>query len=136
MRAFFYYPMILAGLLASTLFAAVPAAANVVTFHFYGAEDCPPCMAFKRDGLPIVQQSAANGGYAVRDNVIRRTREIQTIGVFGGADPVLRRAAERLDIVYPPIFFVTRGETILSVHGHDWRAAMQQAEIAAKTATN
>lgn len=117
-------------------FAAIAATPSKVKFYFYGAEDCPPCMAFKRDGLPIVQQSAAEAGYEVSDNVIRRTANIGEVGIFGEADPILRRAALQMNRLYPPVFFVTRGDQIVSLHGHDWRAAMRQAELTAFAATN
>lgn len=43
--------------------SAATAEVSQITFHFYGAEDCPPCMAFKRKGLPVVEQSARASGY-------------------------------------------------------------------------
>lgn len=136
MRDFAYFPLLIAALLVAAIHTAAPAQATGVTFHFYGADDCPPCVAFKRDGLPVVEQSASAAGYLVSANMIAKTRDVPTIGAYGATDPVLRLAAERLDRVYPPIFFVTRGGRIHSVHGHDWRAAMQSAEIAAQSTTN
>lgn len=136
MRDLGYYPLIMMALVALILQVTSPAAANNVTFHFYGAEDCGACMAFKRDGLPVVERSATAKGFAVSANIIPKTRDVPAVGIFGEADPILRVAARQLDYVYPPIFFVTRGETVLSVHGHDWRAALRQAEIAAQATTN
>ena len=136
MRSFAYYPLVLVTLLIGVLQTTAPAAPDGVTFYFYGAEDCPPCMAFKRDGLPVVEEAAAEAGFAVSANVIRNTRDIESIGVFGATDPILRKAGRRLDRVYPPIFFVTRGDTVLSVHGHDWRAALREARSVSRTATN
>lgn len=109
-----------------------PGAADV-TFHFYGAEDCPPCMAFKRNHLPDVTAVAEELGFTVAVNVIERTRDVATVGSFGETDPVLRKAAPQLRRVYPPVFFVTEGSVLLSVHGDDWRgafeAARRQAEL-------
>lgn len=104
------------------------AAAEPVTFHFYGAEDCPPCMAFKRDHLAHVQAEGQDRGFAVEDNVIRRTRDVPKEGVYGDRDAILRLAAPQLDYVYPPIFFVSKGGEIMSVHGHDWAAALKAAQ--------
>lgn len=118
----------------SPAFASDPAAR--VTFHFYGAEDCPPCMAFKRDGLPVVEASASAAGYAVADNMIRRTADVGTPGAFGEADPILRRAGQQMSYVYPPIFFVTLNGEVHSLHAFDWRAAMRSAEAAARETTN
>lgn len=102
-------------------------ATGAVTFHFYGAEDCPPCMAFKRDHLAEVRAEGNALGFAVEDNVIPRTRDVPTPGVYGERDPILRLAAPHLKFVYPPIFFVSQAGGIVSVHGHDWRAAMEAA---------
>ncbi|MDE0695333.1 MAG: hypothetical protein OXH76_05810 [Boseongicola sp.] len=99
-----------------------------VAFHFYGAEDCPPCMAFKRSGLPIVIAAAENAGFRVAVNVITKTRDVATPGAFGDTDAILREAAKQLDAVYPPIFFVTRYGTVVSVHGSDWQRAQESAE--------
>ncbi|WP_291732014.1 hypothetical protein [Leisingera sp. F5] len=102
-------------------------AAGAVTFHFYGAEDCPPCMAFKRDHLAGVKAEGGALGFEVEDNVIRRTRDVPTPGVYGERDPILRLAAPQLEFVYPPIFVVSQAGRIVSVHGHDWRAALDSA---------
>ena len=118
----------------SQIAAGKPAASDI-TFHFYGAENCPPCMAFKRNHLPNVTAVAEEMGFSVASNVIARTRDVATVGSFGEADPILREAAPQLRRVYPPIFFVTQGDDVLSVHGADWRAAFeaaqQQAELTA-----
>ena len=107
-----------------------------VTFHFYGAENCPPCMAFKRDGLPVVKASGEALDYGVAENLIARTRDIGEVGIYGETDALLREAGEQLPRVYPPIFFVTRGDEILSVNGADWRKAMAFAGAAAQTTAN
>jgi thiol-disulfide isomerase/thioredoxin len=99
-----------------------------IVFHFYGAEDCGPCMAFKRSGLPIVKASAARSGFSVAANIIPKTRDVATIGAYGDADATLRAAAPMLEFVYPPIFFVSRDGEVVSVHGVDWEAALQSAE--------
>lgn len=103
-----------------------------VTFHFYGAKDCPPCMAFKRDGLPIVQAAAAKSGFRIAVNIIDRTQNVATLGSYGSADAMLRRAGVRLKRMYPPIFFVTRSGQILDVHDANWRAALARAKQDAK----
>ena len=99
-----------------------------VTFHFYGAKDCPPCMAFKRDGLPVVRTAAAKLRFEIAVNVIEHTRDVATPGSYGPADAILRRAGARLKMMYPPIFFVTRSDRIVEVHDADWRAALARAE--------
>lgn len=115
----------------SLIVAPDPACAGNVTFHFYGAHDCPPCMAFKRDGLPLVRYSASENGYNISENLIARTIDVPRHGSFGENDAQLREAASALDQVYPPIFFVTRDELLVSVYGDDWRAAMARAEAEA-----
>lgn len=103
-----------------------------VTFHFYGAKDCPPCMAFKRDGLPVVEAAAAQLGFQVAVNVIDRTWDVATPGSYGATDAILRRAGARMKRVYPPIFFVSHAGRVLSVHDADWRAALARAKAAAQ----
>jgi len=98
-----------------------------VTFHFYGAMDCPPCMAFKRDGLQVVESAAARFGFSVAVNLTEYTKDVATPGTYGTADGLLRQAASKLQTVYPPIFFLTKQDVIVSVHGHDWRKALDQA---------
>lgn len=112
----------------SSQIAAGQPAASDITFHFYGAENCAPCMAFKRNHLPNVTAVAEEMGFAVAANVIARTRDVATVGSFGEADPILRKAAPQLRRVYPPIFFVTDGSDVLSVHDADWRAAFEAAQ--------
>lgn len=109
-------------------FVAGPAMAeNSVVFHFYGAKDCPPCMAFKRSGLPEVETAAQEAGFTVAVNVIDKTRDVPNLGSFGDTDPILREAAEQMDVVYPPIFFVTRNSAIISIHDDDWEEALATA---------
>lgn len=103
-----------------------------VTFHFYGAKDCPPCMAFKRDGLPVVEAAAAQLGFKVAANVIDRTWDVATPGSYGATDAILRRAGARMKRVYPPIFFVSRSGRVVSVHDADWRAALTRAKAEAQ----
>lgn len=120
--------------LAATIgFGAFPAlASDAITFHFYGADNCPPCQAFKRDGLPVVNASAQAEGYSVATSMIARTEDIGTIGIYGDTDTLLRRAGTQLPRVYPPIFIVTDGDAILAAYEGDWRAAMATAEAAAE----
>lgn len=103
------------------------AADRSVTFHFYGAEDCPPCMAFKHSHLADVQAAGEAHGFGVVDNVIEKTADVPNVGSFGETDEVLRAAADQLSLVYPPIFFVTKDGAVLSVHDHDWQAALDSA---------
>lgn len=98
-----------------------------VIFHFYGAEDCPPCMAFKRNNLPDVRAEGEAHGFAVEDNIIAKTRDVPNAGAYGDRDAILRLAAPQLPLVYPPIFFVSQREEIVSVHAHDWQAALKAA---------
>lgn len=108
--------------------------AAAVTFHFYGAEDCAPCMAFKRDSLKVVKASAARAGYAVAVNVIPHTRDVPKKGAFGDADGALRAAEPLIEYVYPPIFFISKNGSPVSAHGRDWEAAMARAEREAEKA--
>jgi len=117
--------------LAALLISFVPlahASNQSVVFHFYGAQDCPPCMAFKRDGLPIVQQAAAEVGFDISVNIAKRTRDVTTVGAFGEVDGLLRQAGKQIGSVYPPVFFISKNEKIVSVHGHKWRAALASAK--------
>ena len=98
-----------------------------VTFHFYGAEDCPPCMAFKRNHLADVQNEGSALGFVVEENVISKTRDVPTPGAYGDRDAILRKAAQHLELAYPPSLFVSQGGEIVSVHGHDWRSALEEA---------
>ena len=104
-----------------------------VVFHFYGAEDCPPCMAFKRNNLPDVRAEGEAHGFAVEDNIIAKTRDVPNPGAFGDRDAILRSAAPQLALVYPPIFFVSQGGEIVSVHAHDWQAALEAARHVANS---
>ena len=123
-------------LAGSSQVAAGEPAASDITFHFYGAENCAPCMAFKRNHLPNVTAVAEDMGFGVAANVIARTRDVATVGSFGEADPILRKAAPQLRRVYPPIFFVTAGSEVLSVHDSDWRAAFEAAQQQAERAAS
>lgn len=118
----------IAGVAVTALIAGPARASDQVTFHFYGAEDCPPCMAFKRNNLADVQALGKTHGFNVEDNVITRTRDVPKAGVYGDRDPILRLAAPQLELVYPPIFFVSQGGQIASVHGPDWSAALSEAQ--------
>ena len=119
------------GALLSTLAfggAAQAASDNKVTFHFYGALDCPPCMAFKRNHLANVQAEGQALGFLVEENIIPKTRNVSNVGVYGERDAMLRLAAPQLDLVYPPIFFVSQGGKIQSVHGPNWQDALSEAQ--------
>ena len=118
--------------LAAMLFA-LPANAET-SFHFYGAENCPPCMAFKRNHLSEVQAKGQSEGFKVFENVTARTADVPVIGIFGDADPILRKAlATDNRIPYPPIFFVTRDDEVLSFHGTNWSDAMHSAAAKANS---
>lgn len=121
-----FLTMILATMTMGT--SAAIAANPPVTFHFYGAQDCPPCMAFKRDHLANVQAQGQAMGFHVEDNVIARTRDVPKVGVYGDRDPILRVAAQQLELAYPPIFFVSRAGVVVSVHGPNWQDALEAAE--------
>lgn len=121
--------------LCLTPFTARALSADRIIFHFYGAQNCPPCIAFKRDGLPIVQASGAASGFTVIENLIERTQDIGEVGVYGSADPLLREAGEYLSRVYPPLFIVTHLDVILSAREGDWRGALADAEAAAAAET-
>lgn len=112
---------------ATALIGGPARAADQVTFHFYGADNCPPCVAFKRNYLAKVQEQGAVHGFAVEANMTARIRDVPKVGTYGERDPILRLATPQLDLVYPPIFFVSKGGQINSVHGHDWSAALREA---------
>lgn len=114
-------------LLCCLVFSSGSVFAKDVQFHFYGAFDCPPCMAFKRDGLPVVQASAQENGFRVAVNIIDKTADVPTKGVYGKADTLLRVAGKQLKYVYPPIFFLTVDGEVHSVHGAKWREAHANA---------
>lgn len=120
--------MLLGLALITALFAtslqSKEAMAADIQFHFYGAEDCPPCMAFKRDHLADVQDAGATHGFTVAANIIPRTLDVPVKGVFGEGDPILRTALTHGGRAYPPIFFVSRNDRVVSVHAHDWEAAL------------
>ena len=117
----------LAAVLAGSFAAA--AQADGVTFHFYGAEDCPPCMAFKRNHLDDVRAQGEALGFLVEANVIARTRDVPKPGAFGDKDAMLRSAAPHLDVVYPPIFFVSERGEVVSAHQHDWGEALAAVQL-------
>lgn len=107
---------------------APAASASDVTFHFYGAENCLPCLAFKRNNLDDVRAKGAEVGFDVVENMVPTIRDVPVEGSYGAADPLLRKAATELVRTYPPIFFVTDGDAVISVHGGNWRGALQSAE--------
>lgn len=121
------------------LLVAVPALARgqtteKITFHFYGARNCPPCIAFKRDGLPVVQAAGQQAGFDVIENLIDRTEDIDQLGIYGESDALLREAGLQMNRIYPPIFFVTQGDRIVSVHGPRWEDALMAAQSAVSEA--
>ncbi|WP_299043255.1 hypothetical protein [uncultured Tateyamaria sp.] len=116
-------------------FAVRAQSADQIAFHFYGAQNCPPCIAFKRAGLPIVQAAGDASGFSVIENMIARTQDIGDVGIYGPADPLLRQAGGQLNRIYPPLFIVTRGDDILSAREGDWRSALADAEAASKAKT-
>ncbi|MEO0946040.1 MAG: hypothetical protein AAFY06_14610 [Pseudomonadota bacterium] len=105
-----------------------------VAFHFFGAQNCPPCIAFKRANLPMVQASGDQNGFDVFEHLIERTEDIGQIGIYGVADPLLRQASPMLQRIYPPIFMVTQGPDILAAREGDWRSILDATEAAARSA--
>lgn len=126
MKKRIFLSTVLAALVSS--YTGVMAADTGVTFHFYGALDCPPCMAFKRNHLDNVRAEGQAVGFVVEDNITDRTRDVPNAGIYGDRDPILRLAAKELDLVYPPIFFVSLNGEVISVHAHDWRVALVDAK--------
>ncbi len=102
-----------------------------VTFHFYGAQDCPPCMVFKNRHLEDVEAEGSKLGFNVSTNVIEFTADVPITGVYGKSDSILRLAAKQLQVVYPPIFFITYNDQVVSVHGHKSEEALEAARITA-----
>ena len=115
-------------LVALSLFFApfLVTAKEAPVFHFYGAYDCPPCMAFKRDGLPIVEKEAKSHGYKVAVNLTKKTQDVPTVGIYGKSDALLREAAKQMGRAYPPIFFLTIGDNIHRVYGPNWQKAFAE----------
>lgn len=107
------------------------ASASDVTFHFYGAENCPPCLAFKRNHLEDVRAAGRAAGFDVTENMVASIRDVPVEGSYGDTDALLREAATELVRTYPPIFFVTDGTDVVSVHGGNWRGALESAEARA-----
>lgn len=116
-----------AALVVGFFLSTPQARAAGVAFHFYGAYDCPPCMAFKNRHLDGVEAAAKTHGFSVQVNVINTTRDVPKPGSFGDADGVLRAAKPELGRIYPPIFIVTRGDQIVMAKRSDWRAALETA---------
>jgi hypothetical protein len=112
--------------------AALPPVAAVAepTFRLYGAEDCAPCLAFKRDHLAGIRAIGRDAGFAVELHDIPHLRDMGRPGIYGPADPVLRAALGPLGRAFPPVFLVTDGDRVLSVHGPDWGAALLAARDA------
>jgi len=100
---------------------------QAIGFHFYGALDCPPCMKFKRYHLLDVREKAKHAGFSVSENIIEKTINVPSIGSYGDSDALLREAGKQLSVVYPPIFFVTRGDVVVSAYSGDWKAALNQS---------
>jgi hypothetical protein len=111
----------------AVLFVSSVSAKGDIGFHFYGALDCPPCMAFKRNHLEDVRKQGQQMGFAVHENIIPKTSDVPKMGSYGPTDDLLRKAGKQLDYVYPPIFFVTEDGKIVSVFAGDWKGALEIA---------
>ncbi len=68
--------------------------------------------------------------------MIDKTVDVAKLGSYGDTDALLRIAGKQLDIVYPPIFFVSRNGQIVSVHRGDWKEALVSAEREAAVQVN
>ena len=90
-------------------------------------------MAFKKSHLATVQADAEKHGFQVRVNMVSRTADVPVHGAYGDADQLLREAANQLEIVYPPIFFLSRGDNIVSVHAYNWPSALAKAKELSKS---
>lgn len=116
------------GLFLVSAFFQTQASDSKIGFHFYGANDCPPCMAFKRNYLSLVKASAQEHGYSLKVNIIGKIQDVSEKGSYGSADPLLRKAEPSLSFVYPPIFIVTvNGDVVMAKTGN-WRKVMERAE--------
>jgi len=101
---------------------------NEVGFHFYGANDCPPCMKFKKNYLQKVMLEGKEYGFSVSENIIDETSDVDSVGVYGVNDALLRKAGEQLPFVYPPIFFVTdKKNNVVSAYLGDWESALEDS---------
>jgi hypothetical protein len=116
-------------LLLAVLLAPAPAAAEAV-LHLFGSDDCPPCLAFRRDHLDAVRALGRDAGFEVETHVIGTLRDMDVPGMFGAADPLLRAATRRGAPLYPPVFVVSEDGRVLSAHGGDWGAAVLSARDA------
>lgn len=104
---------------------ATEAPDHPLTFHFYGALDCPPCMAFKRNHLQNVMKTGQIHGFNVAENIISKTKDVAKQGSYGDRDAILRRAAAELPVAYPPLFFISRKKEIISPAISDWRKTLK-----------
>ena len=116
------------GLFVVSAFFQTHASDSRIGFHFYGANDCPPCMAFKRNYLSVVKASAREHGYSVKVNIIGKIQHVAQKGSYGKADPLLRKAESSLSFVYPPIFIVTVNDDVVIAKNGSWRQVMERAE--------
>ncbi|WP_343565294.1 hypothetical protein [Kiloniella sp. b19] len=103
-----------------------------MAFHYYGAIDCPPCVAFKKEGLPVVSRAGLKNGFEVRVHQLAKTVDVFRVGSFGSADPLLREAALELDSLYPPVFVITLDGALYSSHGFEWEEALEAARSLAR----
>eukprot|EP00494_Astrolonche_serrata_P001778 UN01784 len=87
------------GLFIVSAFFQTQAGDSRIGFHFYGANDCPPCMAFKRNYLSVVKASAQEHGYSVKVNTIGKIQHVAQKGSYGSADALLRKAEPKLSFV-------------------------------------
>ncbi|MEM7710680.1 MAG: hypothetical protein AAF264_08020 [Pseudomonadota bacterium] len=115
--------------LFTLILLATPAAAGTA-FHYYGAENCPPCRAFEREYLAGVRAIGAADGFAVHEHRIPDLRQMPRPGVYGPADPLLRAALAMGGRPFPPVFFMTVDGAVISVHGADWAATLLAARDA------
>ena len=127
-RTFF----ILAMLASSALSGNVMAAKSNITFHFYGAQDCGPCLDFKRTHLEKVRKQGAELGFAVKDNMVRYTTDVARNGAYGDSDALLRKATQKRGHAYPPIFFVTKGNEVIATYEGNWKKALSLAKREAR----
>ncbi|PVZ72406.1 hypothetical protein [Pelagibaculum spongiae] len=121
--------MILLFLMLLPSFAAVAVTSpnDAVTFHFYGAYDCPPCMKFKNHHLADVVKNGKQHGFEVKANVIDYTSDVPVLGSYGATDGLLRQAGKQLRFTYPPVFFVTQNDQVVAAYLGNWKTAQQVA---------
>lgn len=122
----YFLGIIISGLIASHSMAETPKGA--VGFHFYGADNCPPCQRFKNNHLADVKRLGEQKGFTVHANMVPKISDVSKTGIYGESDTLLREAAKNLRFTYPPIFIVTYNGQVKKAYLQDWRSALHDVK--------